>query len=302
MKIITRISQMQRWALKHRSQGIGFVPTMGALHDGHLSLVRACRKENRFCVASIFVNPSQFGPGEDLKNYPRTFSADKALLLKEKVDILFYPGAREMYPDGFQTEVRVKELAHGLCGACRPVHFTGVAAVVAKLFNIVQPSRAYFGAKDYQQAVVIKRMAQDLNFPIGIRVLDTVREKDGLAMSSRNKYLSRPERMKAPLIYLSMLYAQELLRDGIKDARKLKEAVGEFLRPFVAKIDYIELVCPENLRPVATIGRVSLLAIACYIGKTRLIDNITLTLPAGRQAFFPLPRRGREVRGDGEGT
>ncbi len=273
MKIITKISEMQKWAIAHRKGGTGFVPTMGALHEGHLSLVREARKENKNVVVSIFVNPAQFGPKEDLKNYPRTFSQDKKLLAAEKTDVIFFPSVKEMYPDGFQTEVRVRKLARGLCGKFRPLHFAGVTTVVSKLFNAILPARAYFGAKDYQQAMVVKRMARDLNFPVEIRVLPTVREKDGLAMSSRNAYINRMDRIKAPLINLSLEFAEGLVKSGVRDALKLKSGIRNFLRPFVDKIDYIEVVDPENLEELRKIRRIGLLAIACYIGRTRLIDN-----------------------------
>ncbi|MBI4971748.1 MAG: pantoate--beta-alanine ligase [Candidatus Omnitrophica bacterium] len=273
MKIITHISEMQQWTKENGGHSIGLVPTMGALHEGHLSLVRAARKESGRVVASIFVNPTQFGPKEDLKNYPRPIARDRKLLDEEKVDVLFYPSAREMYPDGFQTEVRVKGLTEGLCGKFRPVHFAGMTTVVAKLFNAVLPAKAYFGAKDYQQAMVVKRMVRDLNFPVEIRMLETVRERDGLAMSSRNAYLNRMERIKAPMVNLALDYAEALIRQGLRDTDQIQTEIRGFLKPFVSKIDYIEVVHPENLMPIRRFQGTGLLAIACYIGATRLIDN-----------------------------
>lgn len=273
MKIITRLSEIKLWSKANRNRSIGFVPTMGALHEGHLALVRAAGKENDCVVASIFVNPTQFGPDEDLKNYPRDLKRDRALLSREKVDIIFEPRVSEMYPEGFQTEVKAIELTRGLCGKSRPVHFAGVATVLSKLFNLISPTRAYFGAKDYQQAQVVRRLVRDLDFPIEIRILPTVREPDGLAMSSRNQYLTRMERIKAPMINLSLEYAQRLIVQGVKLADQIRQEIRNFLEPFVDKIDYIEVVDPEDLTPISKIDKTGLLAIACYIGKTRLIDN-----------------------------
>jgi len=273
MKLIKRISEIQNWVKVNRTRTIGLVPTMGALHEGHLSLVRAARRENDRVVVSLFVNPTQFGPKEDLKNYPRNLKRDQKLLLLEKVDVLFCPSVQEIYPDGYQTEVKVPDLAKGLCGKFRPVHFGGVATVVSKLFNLIQPTRAYFGAKDYQQAMVVKRLVQDLNFPLIVQVLPTVREKDGLAMSSRNAYLNRIERYKAPMVNLALEYGEKLIHRGVRDASRIQNEIRNFLAPFVEKIDYVEVIHPENLSPMRKIEGAGLLAVACYIGKTRLIDN-----------------------------
>lgn len=273
MKILRRLADMQKWAKAHGGENIGFVPTMGALHEGHFSLVRAARKENDRVVVSIFVNPTQFGPGEDFKNYPRDLARDRNSLDREKVDVVFYPALREMYPKGYQTDVEVRKITKSLCGHFRPVHFGGVATVITKLFNLIQPTRAYFGAKDYQQAQVIKRLVQDLSFPVEIKILPTVREKDGLAISSRNAYLSRLERIQAPMVNLSLEYAERLIQQGLRNAARVKAEIRDFLKPFVSKIDYIEVVDPQDLSPLRIIQGSGLLAIACYIGKTRLIDN-----------------------------
>ncbi len=273
MKLITRVSDMKKWTKLNRKYSVGFVPTMGALHEGHLSLIRAAKKENKKVVVSIFINPAQFGPNEDLKNYPKRFSSDKKILSNAGVDKLFFPRVKEIYPEGYQTEVKLNQVTKSLCGKFRPVHFGGVATIVTKLFNIVGPEKAYFGAKDYQQSVVIRQLVKDLNFPVQVRVLPTVREKDGLAMSSRNAYLSTVERMKAPLINLALEYAQALVTSGVKQTSSLKSSLREFLGPFINRIEYIEFVHPEKLVPMSRIQGTGLLAIACYIGKSRLIDN-----------------------------
>jgi len=266
---------MTRWSDKQivAKKKIGFVPTMGALHEGHLSLVRAAKRENDVVVVSVFVNPIQFGPKEDYSSYPRTLKRDKELLLKEKVDVLFQPSAKSMYPKGYQTVIQVSELSEGLCGAKRKGHFSGVATVVSKLLNQVKSTKAYFGAKDYQQAAVIKQMAQDLNISTDIKVLPTVREKDGLAISSRNKYLNKLERAKAPVINLSLEFAERLVKEGVKSSELIQAEIKEFLKPFVTKLEYVEIVDPKDLSPMKQINSKSLIAIACFIGKTRLIDN-----------------------------
>lgn len=273
MKLITRISDLRCWRERIGRSAVGFVPTMGALHEGHLSLVHAARKENNRVVVSVFVNPMQFGPKEDFKKYPRNLNRDRELLSKEKIDVLFCPSVREIYPEGSQTKVQLNGLSRGLCGRSRPHFFAGVTTVVSKLFHLVQPTRGYFGAKDYQQAQVIKRMVQDLNFPVEIKVLPTVREADGLAMSSRNAYLSPLERRQAPVMNLSLDFAERLIRGGLRDVSRIQQEIRDFLRPFISKIDYVEVVHPETLTPIQQISGSGLLAIACYIGKTRLIDN-----------------------------
>lgn len=278
MKVVTKPEALQKEILELKRQGkkVGFVPTMGALHNGHLSLVRQSRKDNDVTVVSVFVNPIQFGPGEDFDRYPRQFDKDKELLEAEGVDYLFYPSVEDMYPRGYETFVVLEKLPEHLCGLSRPGHFKGVATVVAKLFNIVQPDKVYFGLKDYQQVQVIKRMVKDLNFPIEVVEMPTVREEDGLAMSSRNKYLSPEERKKATNIYRSLQRAKELILLGEKRAEKIKREVRGILEPAVDRIDYVEVVDPETLESLEIIpetGRV-VVALAVFIGNARLIDNV----------------------------
>jgi len=278
MRIIKNIKEMQATSMGLLREGktIGFVPTMGALHEGHLSLVRAAKKDNDIVVVSIFVNPLQFGPREDFERYPRDLEGDSEKLREEGVDILFFPDMREMYPSDFRTYVEVQGLSEKLCGAFRPGHFRGVATVVTKLFNIVKPSRAYFGAKDYQQTVIIKRLVNDLNMDIEVIVCPTVREPDGLAMSSRNLYLNPEERRAALVIYRTLQEVAGLIKKGEKNPEVLKmhalNALGS--EPLVSSIDYAGIYDPESLEEVSEIkGRV-LIAIALRIGQTRLIDNI----------------------------
>ncbi len=277
MRVIRNIKEMQSIAssLKKVGKVIGFVPTMGFLHEGHLSLVRRAKRENDVVVVSIFVNPIQFGAGEDFKRYPRDIERDVAILRSEGVDFLFLPSAEEMYPEGFSTYVDVIGITEGLCGAKRPGHFKGVATVVTKLFNIVQPDRAYFGRKDYQQLKVIERLVKDLNFNVQVVGCPIVRESDGLAMSSRNVYLSREERKSALSLFNSLLLAKELIEGGERRAEVLKEKMKNYIlsHPDVRKIDYIEIVDSETLKPVEEIGRGTLIALAVFVGNARLIDN-----------------------------
>lgn len=276
MEIISNPRQFQKQMEKLRARGltIGFVPTMGALHEGHLSLVRAARRENHTVVVSVFLNPLQFGPREDLKRYPRSFLQDRCLLSKEKVNYLFHPNPRLFYPSSYQTVVDVLELSRGLCGRFRPGHFRGVATVVAKLFNIVRPHRAYFGAKDYQQAMIVKQLARDLNFDLEVKVLPIVRDSDGLALSSRNRYLSRNERKQALAIPNSLRWAKAEVRRGKKSPSALRSGVISRLRKELDRIDYVELLEPETLKGLKAIGgRPFVLAVAGWVGKTRLIDN-----------------------------
>jgi pantoate--beta-alanine ligase len=278
MKVVRSKAAMQRLAGRLRCAGrVGFVPTMGFLHEGHLSLVRTARKRSDAVVVSVFVNPIQFGPGEDLEAYPRDFSRDRRLLRQEGVDVLFCPDAKAMYPDGFATSVQVERLTTGLCGGTRPGHFSGVTTVVAKLFNIVRPNVAVFGQKDAQQALVIRRMARELDFDTRIVIAPTVREPDGLAMSSRNSYLTPEQRSQAPVLYRSLRLARRLVRDGERDASKIKLAVRRMIRrESGSRIDYVEMVDCGELQPVRRIkGRV-LVAVAVYLGRARLIDNIIL--------------------------
>lgn len=277
LQTIRSILQMSCLSGKLRKQGksIGFVPTMGALHEGHLSLIRQARKENDCVVVSIFVNPLQFGPKEDFKKYPRDIKRDEELCAQEGVDIVFYPSSEDMYKRGFATYVEVEGLSEVLCGRYRHGHFRGVATVVSKLFNIVQPQRAYFGQKDAQQAIIIKRMVEDLNFPLKIVVLPTVRDKDGLAMSSRNAYLSPEERRVAPIIYQALKAGQRIFRRGVHDSFKIKAEAKKIIRKEnIIRIQYLEIVDSKNLKPVKKVRSGDLFCLACYLGKTRLIDNI----------------------------
>jgi len=276
MKIIHSINQIKRELKRRRAKGesIGFVPTMGALHEGHLSLIRRAREENKVVVVSIFVNPTQFGPAEDYKRYPRTLKEDAALCSKEGVDYIFCPSAKAVYPAGYSTYVKVEGLTENLCGRFRPGHFRGVTTVVAKLFNIVNPDTSYFGQKDAQQAIVIKQMAEDLNTGIKIRILPTVREKDGLAKSSRNAYLSSDERRLAPTVYRALQLAGDLIKLGDRDAGYIKSEMRKMLSPVASKIDYISIVNPKDLKDIKNIKGKVLVAVAVWIGEIRLIDNI----------------------------
>ncbi|MDK2816559.1 MAG: pantoate--beta-alanine ligase [Moorella sp. (in: firmicutes)] len=250
---------------------------MGYLHEGHLTLARTAREQNDVVIMSIFVNPTQFGPGEDLERYPRDLERDQKLAAAAGVDAIFAPAVAEMYPPGYATYVQVEGLTEVLCGASRPGHFRGVATVVSKLFNIVQPDRAYFGLKDYQQAVVIKRLVRDLNFPVDIITVPTVRESDGLALSSRNKYLSPEERQSALSLYRALNIGADLIRSGERRAAVVREAMAqEILSRPGTRIDYVAVNDAETLEPLDEIkGRV-LLALAVWVGNTRLIDNLTL--------------------------
>ncbi len=279
MEILHTVAQMQSTAAQVHRQGLtlGFVPTMGYLHEGHLSLVRESHAKCDKTVVSIFVNPTQFGPNEDFDRYPRDMDRDKQLLELEKCDFIFYPDVREMYPKGAGTFVEVPRLQDGLCGRSRPGHFRGVATVVAKLFNSVDPDVAFFGQKDAQQVVIIKRMARELFFPIEIVICPTYREKDGLAMSSRNTYLTASERQQAPALYRGLLAAHALFTMGEKRSEKLIARIRQELDSAqLAHIDYIDIVDADSLEPMAEITRTGLIALAVYAGKTRLIDNIIL--------------------------
>ena len=278
MKIVKKISILQKEVsrLKRGGRRIGLVPTMGYLHEGHLSLVRFASKENDVVVVSIFVNPTQFGPHEDLQKYPRDLKKDLRLL-KGFCDIVFTPVPKDMYPRDSCTFVEVRGTSDILCGSTRKGHFIGVTTVVAKLFNIVLPDNAYFGQKDAQQAAIIKKMARDLNFPVKITVLPIVRDKDGLALSSRNSYLSDNERRDAVVLFQALRSAQRLVKQGAKDSVKIKDILADFIgRTPSARIDYIEIVDQDTLESVKAIERQALLLLAVYIGKTRLIDNAVL--------------------------
>ncbi len=281
MEIIRIPRIMQDTSLGHilRSRTIGFVPTMGALHDGHLSLMHAAKQENDVVVASVFLNPTQFGPNEDLSDYPQDYEADIKTLRSTGVDYAFVPAPRAMYPEGYSTTIHVGGITGRLCGAFRPGHFDGVATVVAKLLTIVRPKRAYFGLKDYQQCQVIERLVADLNLPVEVVECPTVREHDGLAMSSRNRYLSETERKAATVVYRTLEAAACEARAGGKTGPRIDELMAAALRaePLVTEIQYAGAFDPDTLEPVAgTLGERTLLAVALKIGKTRLIDNLVV--------------------------
>jgi len=279
MRVIHTIGEMRAAsrAAKARGARLGLVPTMGALHEGHLSLVRAARARSDVVAATIFVNPTQFGPSEDFSKYPRNLQNDSALLEREGVELIFAPAVEEMYPAGAITWVTVEGMSDRLCGASRPGHFRGVTTVVAKLFNIAEPDVAFFGQKDAAQVAIIRRMVRDLNMPVQIEVCPIVREPDGLAMSSRNSYLNAGERTAALTLFRSLTRAEELFKSGEKDSAKLI-AVGtkEFDSEPAVRLDYFEIVDPDSLQPVLAVERPALAAVAAYLGKTRLIDNILL--------------------------
>jgi len=278
MKIIKTVKEMQSLAESlRRDKRIGFVPTMGYLHEGHLALVRKARELADVAVVSIFVNPIQFGPTEDLSRYPRDFDRDAALLEKEKTDIIFCPEAGDVYPEGYSTYVEVKGLEDYLCGRTRAGHFLGVATVVAKLFNMVKPHFAVFGQKDYQQLKIIEKMVRDLNMDLTIVPHPTVRENDGLAMSSRNTYLSPEEREEALLISASIRRAEQLFKEGERNVAVIE---GEVAKVLGSKggltVEYVSISHADTLEALEKIADRAVLAIACRVGKTRLIDNTIL--------------------------
>lgn len=280
MKIIERIDDMKRLR-QQLAEPVGFVPTMGYLHQGHLALVRRARAENPSVVVSIFVNPTQFGPQEDFDSYPRDTKRDLSLLEEEGTDVVFMPSVAEMYPEQFNGWVEVGRVAERLEGASRPSHFKGVTTVVAKLFNIIQPTRAYFGQKDAQQAVVIKKMVADLNMKLEIVTIPTVREPDGLAVSSRNIYLNPDERQAAVVLYQALSLAQKLWSQGEKDAQRLRQEMIELIRKQpLASIDYVSVADAETLDELEKVNPPALVSLAVKIGKTRLIDNIVLQFSA----------------------
>jgi pantoate--beta-alanine ligase len=279
LKICTSIAEMRSAsrAARHAGLRVGFVPTMGALHEGHLSLVRVARAAADTVMASIFVNPTQFGPNEDLAKYPRSLERDREWLEREGVDVLFAPAVEEMYPAGPVTWVTVEGLSDKLDGRSRPGHFRGVATVVAKLFHIVEPDAAFFGQKDAAQAAIVRRMVRDLLLPVEIVVCPIVREADGLAMSSRNAYLDPQQRKQALVLHRSLQRVQQLAQAGEGDAARLIAAARqEFARESTVRLDYFEIVNPETLDPVPEISRGALVAVAAFVGTTRLIDNIVL--------------------------
>ena len=279
LQVITSIEDIKQRikTFKENQLSIGFIPTMGALHEGHLSLVRQAKKENNKVVVSIFVNPLQFGKNEDFTQYPRMLDKDCELLSEEGVDMVFNPHASEMYPDGFCTSVIPGHLEDKLCGKSRPGHFRGVATIVLKLFNLINPDIAYFGQKDFQQTVVIKRVVADLNLDVNIKVLPTVRDKEGLALSSRNGYLSETEKNDALCLYKALIRAQTMANAGAKNAKEVTAEMEKIINNCKsAKIDYISIVNPETLETVSEVRRGNVAALAVRIGKTRLIDNIIL--------------------------
>jgi pantoate--beta-alanine ligase len=276
MKVIEKIDDMKRLRLE-LAEPVGFVPTMGYLHEGHLALIRWARTENSSLVVSQFVNPTQFGPEEDFSQYPRNPEHDLALLTKERVDIVFMPSEDEMYPPRFNSWVEVGKITERLEGASRPGHFRGVTTVVAKLFNIIQPTRAYFGQKDAQQVVVIKKMVAELNMNLEIVTVPTMREGDGLAMSSRNTYLNPEEREVATVLYQAISLAQKLWVQGETDAQAIRQQMLTLIRKEpLAAIDYISIADTETLDELDTVKSPALVSLAVKIGNTRLIDNVVL--------------------------
>src|SRR5216684_8445403 len=279
MKLIRSIAEMHSLCRTARSRGarLGLVPTMGALHEGHLSLVTTARKKSDLVAATIFVNPTQFGPTEDFARYPRALENDCALLEREGVELVFAPSVEEMYPQGAVTWVVVEGLSERLCGKSRPGHFRGVTTVVAKLFHIVEPDLAFFGQKDAAQVAIIRRMVRDLNMPVTIEVCPIVREPDGLAISSRNAYLNPEERKSALVLYRSLTRVQALFDGGEHDSANLvATAKREFAAEAGVRLDYFEIVDPDTLEPAPSITQPVLAAVAAFVGKTRLIDNILL--------------------------
>lgn len=279
MLICETIAEIREFVAREKAAGktVGFVPTMGYLHDGHLSLVRSAQAQCGSVVVSIFVNPLQFGPKEDFGAYPRDFERDSKMLLECGVDALFHPSGEEMYPGSFCSTVELTGLTDCLCGKSRPGHFRGVTTVVTKLFNIVQPHRAYFGQKDAQQVLVIRKMVEDLNMPLEVITVPTAREPDGLAMSSRNVYLTPDQRGKATVLIRSLRRAAEAVSTGERDVKSLVLMVEEMIRGVEgAEIDYVELRSWPDLREIEVVDAPSLMALAVRFGKTRLIDNIVL--------------------------
>ncbi len=280
MIIVRSLQKMQALAIKWQKQGrsIGFVPTMGSLHQGHVSLIKKARRDNSVLAASLFVNPSQFGPKEDLAQYPRPFFRDKRICRENGVDVLFCPREQEMYPKGFNTWISVDDLSKPLCGAFRPKHFRGVATVVAKLFQLVLPTRAYFGQKDFQQLRVIERMVQDLHLPVKIVGCPIVREQSGLALSSRNSYLTRAQRLAAVNIYSALRAAEEVIKSkSYVSEREVRRAAEVVLRKARGlRIQYLSVVEPSTLKPLTRVTGNALVAAAVFAGKTRLIDNVLI--------------------------
>lgn len=276
MEIVEKISEVREITAEMRRKGlkIALVPTMGYLHQGHLALVKQAKQEGTFVVMSIFVNPIQFGPNEDFSRYPRDLEHDAKLAREAGVDLIFHPAVEEMYPQQNRTTVQVSELGNALCGLSRPGHFNGVTTVVSKLFHIVQPDRAYFGQKDYQQYLIVRQMVRDLNFPIEVIPVPIVREADGLALSSRNVFLTPEQRQEAVVLSQSLIEAETLIRQGERSAARIEDKIREKITTQSSGIiDYVEVRSAENLEKPATINEPVLIALAVKFGTTRLIDN-----------------------------
>jgi len=286
MKIIQSIQEMKAVTRVSKKQGrsLGLVPTMGYLHEGHLSLVRACVKAADICVVSIFVNPTQFGPHEDLNEYPQDLLRDTGLLDHEGVDFVFAPRPEEMYPLDYKTYVEVHDLQNKLCGKTRPTHFRGVCTVVLKLFNIVNPDIAFFGQKDAQQVIILKRMIEDLNLDVKIKILPIIRDKDGLALSSRNAYLAPRQRQAALVLFRGLKKAKDRFNEGTRDSEQLLGIIKEEIKtePMV-KLDYVEIVDTRNLESISLIKKEALIAGAIFVGKVRLIDNVFVNIEEGKE-------------------
>jgi pantoate--beta-alanine ligase len=290
MRIVRSVAELIGWRTTVQRHGvtIGFVPTMGALHAGHRSLIRAARLSSDAVVVSLFVNPTQFDQPRDLARYPRRPHADKTLCEQEGVDLLFIPNAEELYPAGFQTTVTVRPLTRRWEGQHRPGHFDGVATVLSKLFSLVRPHRAFFGQKDYQQCIVVRRLVQDLNLGVEIDMLPTVRERDGLAMSSRNARLTRSQRQASPSLYAALQAGEAAIRDGIRSTNRIRRTMqARLAREPLIRTDYLAVCDPETLEPVNTIRGTVVLLGAISIGTLRLIDNLVVSGGAGRRNFPP---------------
>ena len=279
MKVIRTISTLRRYIQSKKQQRkiIGFVPTMGSLHDGHAALLRRSKKENDVTVLSIFVNPKQFAAHEDFSKYPRDQKKDELLAKKENVDIIFHPSVKEMYPEGFLSAVDVESLGNVLCGKSRPGHFKGVATVVTKLLNVVSPDRMYLGQKDAQQIVILKKMVEDLNFPVKVKVVATVREASGLAMSSRNVYLNASERQEATVLYKALTAAKQKVLQGQRNPKMISQMISQMIEKHThGRIDYVSCLDARSLGPVTDLSQVILIALAVCFPSARLIDNVLL--------------------------
>lgn len=277
MRTITSVKSMRRSAQAYsgRNLTVGFVPTMGALHAGHGALLKRARRENDIVVLSIFVNRKQFGPNEDFRAYPRDKKNDCLFARRENVDIIYYPSEKEMYPGRYLTYVEVEELSGALCGASRPGHFRGVATVVVKLLNIVRPDTVYLGQKDAQQCLVIKQLIRDLNLPVRVRIVPTVREKDGLAMSSRNQYLNEQQRREAPVLYQALSESKRLVQNGERSAQVIKQKIAQAISQTTGKIEYITCLRAQTLEDCPVLKGKILIALAVRFGSARLIDNVS---------------------------